>query len=138
MLKDRVKLVREALGLTQKDAAAGVGVGLRTWQQYEDGTHDVGWRVAVCLCEMGCNLNWLATGEGPMMRGEAGENVEEDSDLMFFVTSKVLRKLAGWPHMPDPEKVLKLIKLIHDDIREEEMSEAETDKNIERILKIVA
>lgn len=92
----------------------------------------------------GCSIDWLLTGEGPMRlggeggQGEARPLTAEDPELMFLITSKLLRALAVQPHMPDAEKVLKLIRLIHDEVKKGEMKESEVDKNVERFLKIVA
>lgn len=69
-LGERVKMIREDSGKTQKDMAGLVDIGLRTWQQYEEGVHDPSWKVVVKLTELGFSADWLATGEGLMRRGE--------------------------------------------------------------------
>ena len=66
---ERVKMIREDLVKTQKDMAEMVGVGLRTWQQYEEGVHDPSWKVVSQLAGLGYNTNWLATGNGLMKTG---------------------------------------------------------------------
>lgn len=74
--EERVKNVREALGKTQKEMAGIVDVGLRTWQQYEEGKHDPSWKVVMKLAELGCNTDWLASGEGKMWRSGCGPWVD--------------------------------------------------------------
>lgn len=75
-LQDRVKNIKEALGKTQKEMAGLVGVGLRTWQQYEEGVHDPSWKVVIKLSELGFNTDWLATGEGKMWREGFGPEID--------------------------------------------------------------
>lgn len=66
----RIKMIREDLGKGQKEMSVLVGVGMRTWQAYEEGVHDPSWKVVMRLSELGYNADWLATGEGEMARGK--------------------------------------------------------------------
>ncbi len=77
-LQERVKKIREDLGKPQKEMAHLVGVGLRTWQQYEEGVHDPSWKVVSKLSEIGYNTDWLASGKGPIKRQELDYTLSKD------------------------------------------------------------
>ncbi|THF63740.1 helix-turn-helix transcriptional regulator [Pseudothauera nasutitermitis] len=72
-LPERLKAVRAALGLTQKEFAAQSGVSPRGYQGYEDGRSVPGGEAIEGLVRAGVNANWLLTGEGPMLRSELEE-----------------------------------------------------------------
>lgn len=76
-LQERVKKIREDLSKSQKEMAHLVGVGLRTWQQYEEGVHDPSWKVVSRLSEIGYNTDWLASGKGPIKRQELNYTIGE-------------------------------------------------------------
>lgn len=50
---------------SQRDFAAGLGIPLRTYQNYERGEREPDLRVYLATLRMGWNINWLLTGEGP-------------------------------------------------------------------------
>lgn len=77
-LQERVKKIREDLSKSQKEMAHLVGVGLRTWQQYEEGVHDPSWKVVSKLSEIGYNTDWLASGKGPIKRQELDYTISND------------------------------------------------------------
>jgi transcriptional regulator with XRE-family HTH domain len=60
----RLKIVRDSLGMTQKDVAKSLGISPRTWQDYEGGINLPGGKVLEQLARMGFNVNWILTGEG--------------------------------------------------------------------------
>lgn len=62
---DRMKIVRNKLGLTQKNVAEELGISHRTWQDYENGRNLPNGKVLEKLAVMGFNINWVLTGEGP-------------------------------------------------------------------------
>ena len=68
-LQERIKSIRKSLGKSQKEMAILVGIGLRTWQQYEEGGHEPSWKVISKLSELGFNIDWLASGTGEIKRG---------------------------------------------------------------------
>jgi len=83
-LRERVKKIREDLGKPQKVMAHLVGVGLRTWQQYEEGVHDPSWKVVSKLSEIGYNADWLASGKGPIKRQELDYTIGEIEAGVIF------------------------------------------------------
>ncbi len=76
MLQDRLRLIRSAWGLSQREMADKVGVTGVAWQHYEIGQNVPGGKVLAELGRHGVNLNWLLLGMGEMYRldpdGEPG------------------------------------------------------------------
>jgi transcriptional regulator with XRE-family HTH domain len=69
-LPDRLKIVRDALGLSQKDMAKKINVSLTALQGYEADRSVPGGNVIERLVRLGFNANWILTGEGEMRRDE--------------------------------------------------------------------
>lgn len=66
-LGQRLKLLRTARGLTQKDAAIRLGIAVRTYQNYERDEREPGAAFIVGMKErFGVAPLWLLTGEGPV------------------------------------------------------------------------
>ena len=76
-LLERLKSMRTVLGMTQKEISKSLGIGFRTWQNYEDGIHDPSFKVLQALAGMGFNANWILTGEGDIKRDEALREEED-------------------------------------------------------------
>lgn len=70
-LKDRLSLLRQHLGLSQKAMAAELGIDEKTWQRGELGKTEPGAETLRRLADMGFDANWILTGAGSMRRGEA-------------------------------------------------------------------
>lgn len=77
-LPERIKTVRESLGLSQKDMAKAINASLPSIQNYEAGKSVPGGDVIKSLVKLGFNANWLLTGEGTM-RLEEGSIEREGS-----------------------------------------------------------
>lgn len=56
--------MRKTLDMTQKELSSFLGIGLRTWQNYEEGVHDPSLKVLEGLTRLGVDANWLLTGVG--------------------------------------------------------------------------
>ena len=65
-LGERVKKAREMLGLNQQSLATKVGVSLTTIQNYEGGKFPKGEHAVSLARNLGCTIDWLLTGEGPV------------------------------------------------------------------------
>ncbi|MEQ9132689.1 MAG: helix-turn-helix transcriptional regulator [Salinisphaeraceae bacterium] len=70
-MHERLKEARRALGYTQKTVAEAVGGKLRSWQDYESAKTLPGSQVLFGLANLGINVNWILTGEGPMWSAQA-------------------------------------------------------------------
>jgi len=64
---ERVKMIRELYGESQRAFAERIGVKQQTYSNYESGRADVPDDLKRKLAEMGINIHWLVTGNGPMM-----------------------------------------------------------------------
>lgn len=73
-MKDRLKLLRNTLHLTQEDLAARIGVKRNSYANYETGRYRTNDAVVHCICrEFRVSETWLRTGEGEMFLPEDEE-----------------------------------------------------------------
>lgn len=64
-MKDRIKLMRKKLGITQQEMADRIGIKRNTVANYETGRNEPIDAVVSLICrEFGVNEVWLRTGEG--------------------------------------------------------------------------
>lgn len=108
-LGERIKFLREKLGLNQADFARKIGLkSAVAISQYESDQRepDINKLLTISsLCNV--NLDWLLTGEGPQYREERkevmGEKIKGDSEL-----EEIIEYLKEFPQ--DKKLVLKLLK----------------------------
>lgn len=82
MLNERLKEVRLNQDLSQREIAQTLEIGLKSWQQYENGSSVPGGKVLeALLLKLRVNINWLLSGTGSMYFKE-GE-VEYDRELII-------------------------------------------------------
>ena len=80
-MHERLKEIRKALGLTQKEFAERVGIKQNTIAQYEIGRNEPIDAVVSLICrEYNVDEVWLRTGEGEMFR----PRTREDDIAAFF------------------------------------------------------
>lgn len=89
-LGNRLKLAREALGISQAAMAEKVGSKLRSWQGYERSEQIPGSQVISKLVELGFNANWLLLGLGDM-RGDQASPGPVDGKLLGRLSEEVDR-----------------------------------------------
>lgn len=83
---ERIKELRKALGLTQKEFGERIGVKPNTIGTYEIGRNEPIDAVVVLICrEFNVNETWLRTGEGDMFTETAKE------DRLFAFMGDVMR-----------------------------------------------
>mgnify|MGYP004672508091 FL=1 len=81
-VKDRIKAVRKALGLTQQALADRLGIKQNTVAQYEIGRNEPIDAVVTLLCrEFRVNETWLRTGEGEMFQA-----VDREKEIAAFIS----------------------------------------------------
>lgn len=69
MIEKRLKLIRNSIGLSQKDFGAIMGIAQTSYANYESGRSSIPASLLESLAEkLSINLNWLITGEGSMYR----------------------------------------------------------------------
>ncbi len=72
-LSGRLKSVRMAIGVTQKEMDPLFGLGKRSWQRYESGKNAPGSKVITELALRGFDANWILMGKGKMRRPDAAK-----------------------------------------------------------------
>ena len=85
-MKDRIKLVRKTLKLTQQEFADRIGIKRNTVGLYEIGQSGVSDAVIKSICrEFNVDETWLRTGEGEMFRKRTDNEVltEFAADMVF-------------------------------------------------------
>ncbi len=85
-MKDRIKMVRKAVGLTQQAFADKLGIKQNTVALYEMGRSGVSDGIITSICrEFNVNETWLRTGEGEMFRKRTDNEIltEFAADLVF-------------------------------------------------------
>lgn len=85
-MKDRIKKVRKAVGLTQQAFADKLGIRQNTVALYEMGRSGVSDGMITSICrEFNVNETWLRTGEGEMFRKRTDNEIltEFAADLVF-------------------------------------------------------
>ncbi|MBW8034198.1 MAG: helix-turn-helix transcriptional regulator [Planctomycetes bacterium] len=73
----RLSVFRKHLKLNQKQAAQEFDVGVRTWQRFEADERVPNSELLMSLAEAGLSLNWLMTGEPPMLIDHIRESSTE-------------------------------------------------------------
>ncbi|MFM7199654.1 MAG: helix-turn-helix domain-containing protein [Myxococcota bacterium] len=87
-LKERLKLLRETLGISTRAMSARLGLDASLWSQYESGRREPGALAIRALLKLGVNPHWLLEGHGSMF-------------------AEVQRRRKSKPNLP---KLLKLIE----------------------------
>lgn len=79
-INDRLRLIREEMKLSQAKFANKFGLAQSTYAQYEKGGRSVPDDLKVRLNQLGVNMNWLISGEGPMyLGGGEGKDLSHES-----------------------------------------------------------
>lgn len=80
MIEQRLKEIRNSVGLSQKDFGAIMGIAQTSYANYENGRSSIPASLLEALSlKLNLNLNWLITGEGNMYLDNAlGDNDETD------------------------------------------------------------
>lgn len=99
-MPERFKIIRESLGLSQKDMAVAIGISLPGLQGYEAGRSVPGGSVFEALVKLGFNANWLLTGEGEMRTNGLAFQVAHHSGPMS-IKGVVNEKQVKYTTKPD-------------------------------------
>ena len=101
-LGERLKVVREKLGMTQKEFAKFLNVGIATVQRYErEERIPSGEFLKLLLDKCNVNINWLLTGEGPMFVSHSQEEPIKETPTN---QAGIDRELAQMISMLSPEQ----------------------------------
>lgn len=85
--KDRLKQIREALGLNQSAMAEKFGKTQSLWSYYEKGLKPVQADVYLKLGELGFNIDWLKEGLGEMYIDKKAKSSDDKVAMVPFIPS---------------------------------------------------
>ncbi|WP_429885343.1 helix-turn-helix domain-containing protein [Geoalkalibacter halelectricus] len=140
-LRERLAQVVD-LAESAEQLARDTGLSSRVIGKYKSGESLPGLgALAAISAATGVSIDWIATGEGPMLRAQGGEEESDiplDGEIYMQVTEAVLRVVENYDRPPRADVLIELIRLIHDEVKEGEMRQEEIKKNVVRILKIAS
>ena len=105
-MKDRIRQIRESIGITQETMSQRLGLGDSTWQKYELGISQPNSKALIAISDLGFSIDWILTGEGEMRR---------DAKTVDQVDSQLLGRCA--------EAVGRLYKELNIHLQEKELGE---------------
>lgn len=110
-LGDRIKSVREALGISRPDLARRTGVGYSTIAEIERGGMRSTTKLHVIARELGVSDEWLATGRGVKERGQT-YSVCEESPQPYLLPPDEQEILDVWRSLDkDSRRTLRTVGL---------------------------
>lgn len=75
---ERIRIAVDSLGLTLKQAAAKCDISYSSMQNWAGGHRDPRPEALITIgSRLGISIDWLLTGEGPMLRAEAGRTTPD-------------------------------------------------------------
>lgn len=82
-LSERIKAVRNAAGLNQKDFGTKIGIGMSAVSLLESGTNNPSDQTLRLICsEFGISRRWLETGEGEMIDPQVSSDIQSITRTM--------------------------------------------------------
>lgn len=94
LIYERMKFIRESLGLTQRGMGARIGISYRTWQDYETAKSYPNSKTLKQLAKLGFNVNWILTGERPVKLSEGEKAKLSYEDAHRYVRKQIRTRLA--------------------------------------------
>ncbi|MDY6146194.1 MAG: helix-turn-helix transcriptional regulator [Peptoniphilaceae bacterium] len=80
-MNERVKAIRQALGLSGEKFGKGIGLTRMAISNIENAKYNLTEQTLLSICrEYGVNENWLRTGEGEMFRSTDELSLDEMAD----------------------------------------------------------
>lgn len=129
-MNDRLKAIRLNKGMSQKEISETLGIGLRSWQQYENGSSIPGGKVLEALhLKLKVNINWLLSGSGQMYFKES--DVDYDRELLIQAISTLESCLVKKGVELDPAKKGKVAVKLFENLKRSGVS-AENLEEVER------
>ena len=117
MMNQRVRIVRQALKLTQAEFAKQVGLAQTALSMIELGNNTLTDKVIKLICaEFGVNETWIRTGKGQMMK--ESPQLKELGDILVNLT-------------PETQQYLLLMARELLNVQEKLLKESDTDNTIE-------
>jgi len=107
-LKDRLRLLRKELGLTQREFSERIGIKPNTFSQYESGRNEPIDAVLRLICEtFNVNEEWLRTGNGEMFaqRDPYDELYRMADEMLRDESAEMKRRLVTAILKLSPEQI---------------------------------
>ena len=133
---------------SQAEFSKLVGLHKNTLGTYERGEREIGAEALASLVEHGVNVNWLLSGEGPMLLVDVGYQVSEegarydpsqplglDTQRLLDAIAAVEEGLASIQRVLPPEKKAELIQLAYELLTEED-PEARADERT-KVMRLI-
>lgn len=110
-MKERLKLLRKSLGLTQTEFADKIGKTMRSVQNYEAGTRQIDNTTTMFICStFNVNPDWLLNGTGEMFIGDASRQ-QEVSDIISIPYYPEVSAAAGSGALVYDENTVKHLQI---------------------------
>ena len=141
-LNQRLKKAREAIGKSQKDLATALGIGLRSWQGYEDGSNVPGGSVLEGLVRLGFNANWILVEDGPMWLKDQSAHQSSHGTIdreIMETTIRIIEEVFEENDLELPAaKKAKMILLLHDMFVQDEQKLKAAKNTIIELVKLAS
>lgn len=103
-MKERLKLIRDQLGMSQTELARRVGVTRSTVSKLESGDINFTEQMIKSICrEFNVNYFWLTEGEGDMFDA-VPESVVDELAQQYALDDLDKRIILGYLHLNDAER----------------------------------
>ena len=100
-LSERIKAVRKAAGLNQKDFGTKIGIGMSAVSLLESGTNNPSDQTLRLICsEFGISRRWLETGEGEMIDPQVSSDIQSITRTMEGLSEAKKRLVRFVVNMP--------------------------------------
>ncbi|MCL1618373.1 helix-turn-helix domain-containing protein [Ralstonia pseudosolanacearum] len=137
---ERLRAYRTHLGWSQERFGMAIGGTKRGLQENESGRNSPQARILAELVRLGCNVNWLLTGDGPMLMkdleaGAQGPASPLDEETLEYVIEALEQRIAAAGKKPAAKKKAEAIAALYDYVMD---TGHKGDAKMERILRLVA
>lgn len=116
-MKERVRILRKTIGLTQKEFGDRLGVNYVTVAYWESGKRSIPNRIALQICStFGVSYDWLTEGVGEMFVESADSIVDDvmrDNPQFGDIERSIVRNLLRIPH-DERLRILETISKVFD------------------------
>lgn len=110
-MKERLKLLRKSLGLTQTEFAKKLGMTMQGIQKWEYGTVEIKTSSIMLICStFNVNPDWLLNGTGEMFSDNAN-NKQEQSDIISIPYYPEVSAAAGSGALVYDENTVKHLQI---------------------------
>lgn len=137
---ERLRIFRESKKLTQAQMAAAVGGSTPGYKSNEQGTALPNSKLLIGLRGMGLNVDWLLSGEGPMLRADLHGSVQHElvsPERLGFAIAAVDKVAKDKGVSLSSEKRGKLAALVYQYFMLEK-AEQEASTYLEQLMELIS